>query len=785
MTTLGQAYVQIMPSAKGISGSIQKVINPEATKAGKSAGMNIASSMAKSMSKAGKSLTKAITVPALGAAASVGGLVGALGWGRLTGLDAARSQLQGLGYDAESVERISSLVNDSIQGTVTTMAEGVSVAAGGLAAGVKEGAELERYIKLVGDAAVGAGRSTDEMAQIFNRVQGGGRLMTQELNMIEQGMPGFAMAMAESLGVPQDEFRNMVTAGEVSSDQFLNVMDSFAGEMSDAYASSWAGMVANTKSNIGIIGETLLGGVFEQSKESIAEFLEYLRSDDVREWAAQTGEVVGEAFSNLIERVKGAIEWWTNLDESTKSLIFTIGGIVIAIGPILMIAGKLITTIITVHGWFSKLRLIIAPLVTAISGISAPVLIVTGVIVGLIAIITRLYQSNEGFRDLVNEVWATIKETISTVIEAVSDFVMEVWGMLTEWWDENNELIRETVQRIWDRIEEIITVVIQEVSDFVMSIFGGLVEWWDENNELIRETIEVVWNKIKEIIEDTMDYIVPRLETAWEIIQTVIETVWDVIKTVVETAIDTVMGIIRTIMQIITGDWRGAWQTIRNTVSNLLGAIRDIISRLLRGAFNIIKSILNNIKNRFSSIFNGLRDTVRNAFNRVRDAVRNGMQSAFDAVKNFFGRFKDAGRNIVTNIADGIKGAVSKVTDAIGNVTQKVRDFLPFSPPKIGPLTDIMDVEWGETIAGGINKGEDEVAKAMDEMLSIPLRPSVYNGDLSKGENDDVVHLLTELIQAVKEGKNIIMDDREVGRIIEPVVTETQERNRRVRGSFV
>ena len=40
-TELGQAYVQIMPSAKGISGSIQKQLDPEAETAGKSAGMKI------------------------------------------------------------------------------------------------------------------------------------------------------------------------------------------------------------------------------------------------------------------------------------------------------------------------------------------------------------------------------------------------------------------------------------------------------------------------------------------------------------------------------------------------------------------------------------------------------------------------------------------------------------------------------------------------------------------------------------------------------------------------
>lgn len=44
-TELGQAYVQIMPSAKGIKGSIQKTLDPEAQTAGKSAGSKIGTAL--------------------------------------------------------------------------------------------------------------------------------------------------------------------------------------------------------------------------------------------------------------------------------------------------------------------------------------------------------------------------------------------------------------------------------------------------------------------------------------------------------------------------------------------------------------------------------------------------------------------------------------------------------------------------------------------------------------------------------------------------------------------
>src|SRR5690606_22048411 len=232
---LGKAYVQILPSARGISGSIQKAIASEALAAGKSAGRNIATAIADSLSKAGSTLTKYITAPALAATTAVSGLVGALGFRRLIGMDEARAKLQGLGYEGKQLETIMNNARNAVQGTTFTTAQGAYVAAGALAAGVKEGAELERYIKLVGDAAIGANAPMEEMAQIFNRVQGTGKLMGTELNMIEYRLPGFSQALAKHLGVAPEEMRKMVSEGKVSADDFLNVMEGFAGGMAAAY----------------------------------------------------------------------------------------------------------------------------------------------------------------------------------------------------------------------------------------------------------------------------------------------------------------------------------------------------------------------------------------------------------------------------------------------------------------------------------------------------------------------------------------------------------------------
>jgi len=77
--------------------------------------------------------------------------------------------------------------------------------------------------------------------------------------------------------------------------------------------------------------------------------------------------------------------------------------------------------------------------------------------------------------------------------------------------------------------------------------------------------------------------------------------------------------------------------------------------------------------------------------------------AAWEWVKGFAGRMWDAGKNIVKSIGDGILAAINSPVEAIKKVVAKVREFLPFSPAKTGPLTDIHRIKLVETIADSIS----------------------------------------------------------------------------------
>src|SRR5699024_6701131 len=372
---------------------------------------------------------------------------------------------------------------------------------------------------LVGDAAVGSNRPVADMAQIFNRVQGQGKLMTQELNMVEEGMPGFSNAMAKHMGVSYEAFREMVTEGKVTSKDFLTVMDDFAGGMAGAYSKSFKGMVQNTKAYVGIIGESLLSGVFEKSKTSLHEFEKLLQSDSVQNWAAQTGEKLGAGVEKISGAIQSLIGWWKELDKGTQK---TLGGIVkwlaitlVTVGPLLTIFGKLVTvtggmftTFGALAGSLGKisfmakeagslmggLQAVFPKLATSISVMTGPVGWITAGVVALgIAFVVRLNK----FAD-------TVKRVFFQVINAVKTFAMQIGQMLSKFWKENGAEITQAVKNIGSVISTVFRFIWGSIIKPIMNLIWNIMKLlWPAIKLLIVDT----WNNIKNIIKGALDVI--------------------------------------------------------------------------------------------------------------------------------------------------------------------------------------------------------------------------------------------------------------------------------------
>lgn len=617
----------------------------------------------------GSSLTSKITKPALVAGTAMASITAKLGFDRLVGLDTAKAKLEGLGYSTKEVGSITDQVTHAIQGGMTTMAEGTDVAAGALAAGVKQGKELEKYIKLVGDAAVGSNRPVSEMAMIFNRVQGQGKLMTQELNMIEEGMPGFSNAMAKHLGVSYDAFREMVTNGEVSSKEFLEVMDDFAGGMAGAYSKSWKGMVQNSKAYIGQIGEAFLSSTFEQAKGGLHEFESMLKSPGAKEWVAKTGEQLGNTLASIGNGIKGLIDWWQNLDGSTQK---TLGGIVkwlgitlVTMGPVLTIFGKFVRTI---GGMFSGLSTLITFMIrhNAAAKMSA---VGQKVWNGVTATARGIAN---GYRLAIAAL--STSQTIQALKTKIAAAATTAWTAVTKGAALATKGLGLAIRFMTGPVGIVITAI--------GLLVAGLIHLWKTNSSF-RNSVITAWTAIKNAAIAIFGFIKPYIINIWNAIKNSTIAIWNAIKrsaVIIWNAIKfAVQHPIQALKNVLSALWNGMknaaikiWTLLKNGVLAIIKAyvaqVRfniNLTKRIVVTIFNAIKSfsikVWTALKNAVLGIVRALRKGVLSVFN----TLKKGVSAIFNAIKNATVRIWTAMKNTVINRAKALWSGVRNTWNAL------------------------------------------------------------------------------------------------------------------------
>lgn len=648
----------------------------------------------------GSSLTSKITKPALVAGTAMAGITAKLGFDRLVGLDTAKAKLEGLGYSTKEVGSITDQVTHAIQGGMTTMAEGTDVAAGALAAGVKQGKELEKYIKLVGDAAVGSNRPVSEMAMIFNRVQGQGKLMTQELNMIEEGMPGFSNAMSKHLGVSYDAFREMVTNGEVSSKEFLEVMDDFAGGMAGAYSKSWKGMVQNSKAYIGQIGEAFLSSTFEQAKGGLHEFESMLKSPGAKEWAAKTGEQLGNTLASIGNGIKGLIDWWQNLDGSTQKtldgIVKWLGITLVTMGPVLTIFGKFVRTI---GGMFSGLSTLITFMIR--HNAAAKMSAVGQAVWNGVTATARGIAS--GYRLAIAAL--STSQTIQALKTKIAAAATTAWTAVTKGAALATKGLGLAIRFMTGPVGIVITAI--------GLLVAGLIHLWKTNSSF-RNSVITAWTAIKNAAVAIFGFIKTHIVAIWNVIKASTITVWNGIKTV---AVATWNGIklailhpIRTLKTILSTIWNAMknsaikiWTALKNGVIAIIKAYIaqvkfniNLIKRIVVTIFNAIKSfsikVWTALKNGVLGIVRALRKGVLSVFN----ALKKGVSVIFNAVKNATVRIWTAIKNSVVNKAKALWSGVKNTWNALKKGTIGI----------FKAVGSFMSTKWNSIKNGTVNKAK-------------------------------------------------------------------------------
>lgn len=258
---IASAYVTLLPSMKGFGKNISKEMDSLGAAHGKGYGNSFASSVKKWGGRALK-----------GAALSIGTLVGGAvvaGINRSMKIEDAQAKLTGLGHSAETVTKIMENALSSVKGTAFGLDEAATNAATAVAAGVKPGKELARYLSLVGDAATIGGTSLGEMGSIFGKVQTNQRAYTQELNQLaDRGIPIYQWLQKE-LGVSAESLRKMVADGKIDSETYFRVIEENIGGAALSAGDTTRGALKNLFAAYSRFGQQIVEGIFPYIKGGV------------------------------------------------------------------------------------------------------------------------------------------------------------------------------------------------------------------------------------------------------------------------------------------------------------------------------------------------------------------------------------------------------------------------------------------------------------------------------------------------------------------------------------
>lgn len=636
----------------------------------------------------------------VGAAAAAG--VGATlvkGFSRLDALDQAQAKLRGLGYEAGQIKGVMDDSLAAVKGTAFGLDEASAAAAGALAAGIKQGPELQKYLTLIGDSATVAGTSFQDMGSIFNKVASKGKLDGEVLAQLsDAGILGLA-DLAKHYGVTAEEAQKMVSSGEVSFDEFSKIMNDKLGGAAKESGNTFQGAVKNMFASVGRIGANVLSGIFPQLKSGLGGVTDFLGT--LEDKAKPFGEMLGRVLGRGINLIKGLLPTLKTVGSGIRTVFETVSTWV---SPVIdgIVAGfrqfKSIQGAVSAGG--EALDKLSPPLDSVKQGIEA-------IAEPARQLATRMQQF--ALREDVREKTLAVLTLLSKAFGAIATFV-------------TTQVVPALVS-IGTMVSAMAAVVLPIVQQLATYLFAKFQEQLP--------TFIAVFNSIKSVVMDVLTFVGTQIQfftTAVDFIwsrwggniMAVVGVLADYLVTALKGAFDVISGLVKVVTGVLTGDWSKA---------------KEGLTLIARGIFTMLNAQFTAIKGVVVAIFGGLVTSLISKGKSFLNWIATGFKAGLDRVKDFilspFRFVRDNVPAVLTSIRNKFYSVVSWLGSTFKNGVAKVKDFFlaPFRAARDG-FNAIKDGITSRVTSAvkSVTKIWDGIKKAAKDPVRFVVETVINNG---------------------------------------------------------
>ena len=301
--------------------------------------------------------------------------------------------------------------------------------------------------------------------------------------------------------------------------------------------------------------------------------------------------------------------------------------------------------------------------------------------------------------DVISEVLPKVLDLVIQYIPEILDLTISILGAVGTSILDNLDLIIDSVADLFEQILE----------GIVGS--GALTKIVESGLTLITTLATALLDNLDLILQAGIDTLIALIEGLAKQMPELIPTAISAILTLVDTLTDptNLVNLIDAALTLIIALADGLIKALPDLVakapeilSNLTEAIIKAAPKLLEAALQLIVKLAEGL----ASFFYKIKEKGR----EIIDSIKSGIDEKVDKAKEW-------GEDLIKNFVDGIKQKWENLKSSVQGVAQTVKDFLGFSEPKKGPLSDFSTYapDMIDLFIQGLQQGQRRLQNQLEE----------------------------------------------------------------------
>lgn len=488
---------------------------------------------------------------------------------------------------------------------------------------------------MLGDISQGNADKLDTIARAYGKMNSAQKVTLENINMMIDAGFNPLQEISEKTGESMQSLYDRISKGKMSVDEITESMKRSTSEggkyfqSMDAQSQTLDGRLSTLSDTVNSkLGEALQPILQKAADEWIPNITNAIDNMDIDSVVSVIDDIVS-GVGNLFGFIMGN-------GDTIISLVAGIGTAMLTWNVASMING--VVTAVKAFQMANEGATVAQALLNGVMNAN-PIMLIATLLAGLTATIITLWNTNEGFRETVTNVWNAFKDTVGNVITSVGGFI----GNLISWFQSLPGRIGEFLGEVIGNVQNWASSMVSRASEAGSNFVGRVVSF-------ISGLPSAVWNWLSSALNNALNFAGQLAQAganaASGLVNNIVEKIRSLPSQLYNWGVDMVKGIADGIRNAI------------HHVTSAVSAVADKIKSFLHFS-RPDEGPLAEYETWMPDMVEGLSDSLRKASPELisqTEALANGMSDAF----NVNGGFSASGGNY-NNMVDAFKDALSQV----------------------------------------------------------------------------------------------------------------------------